>query len=289
MAGSLEAVEIRYSEKAGVLIRTDAPEHLGESTWDLLESAIRQGKQAEAIRLLDFLHEGETGPRHYFFSDWQYGNLSYVIENFGEDAYPDMFRVTEPPGPTQTLEEDGTVSWPGWVQGFPPELLSDVEAMVRKHAEIMRSHWPPRGSIQIVEEEDRYVMSFFPCNSGGRMMRSGMTEGKWGLPVTTKPHDWSWGKTGKSIYCCHCALGRGMLASQARGYPVRLHDEPDSGFNPTRVHPFDPCRMIFYKSADLIPEKYFTALGLPRDPTKFDVVPSAGRAKKGPPKYKVPL
>ena len=68
---------------------------MGESTWGLLEAAIREGRQAEAIRLLDYLHEGETAPRHFFFFDWTYGNFSYVVENFGEEAYQEMFRTED--------------------------------------------------------------------------------------------------------------------------------------------------------------------------------------------------
>ncbi|MBI2165746.1 MAG: hypothetical protein HYU29_05015 [Chloroflexi bacterium] len=258
MAVSLQAVKIERSEKLGRLLRRDEPSHLGESTWDLLETAIRAGDKAEAIRLLGYLHEGETAPRHYFYFDWMYGNFSYVAQNFGEEAYEKMFR--------------SEVTWglhDNRLGGFPVEMLTDVEAMVKKQAEIMRGHWPPRGAIVIVEEEDRYVINNFPCNSGGRMLRSGLAEGKWGLAVITKPHPWAWSKPGKPVYCLHCSLGRGIMVSEVRGFPIRVYGPPGEGFNPDKAHPFDPCSMIFYKDPDLMPERYFHALGLKKDPARF--------------------
>jgi len=141
----------------------------------------------------------------------------------------------------------------------------------------MRGHWPPRGGIVIVEEPDRWVLNFFPCNSGGRMLRSGMTEGKWSLPVTQEAYPWAWSTPGKPFYCLHCSLGRGIMGTEQRGFPLRVHDQPGEGFNPTRDHPFDPCRMVFYKSPDLIPDRYFDALGLVRQPERYGLPPQGSK------------
>ena len=267
---------LEVSRPHGRPIRTDDLESLGLSTWALLEEAIRGGDTSNAIRLLDYLHEGETAPRHFFFFDWLYGNQSYAVEQFGDTAYYEMFRAEGER--SQALAPAGTVG------GFPAAVLQDIEVLVKRQAEIMRGHWPPRGGIVIVEEPDRYVMNFFPCNSGGRMLRSGMTEGKWSLPVTSlgkdgKPDPESWSATGKPFYCLHCAFGRGIMATETRGFPIRVHDDPGSGFNPDRAHPFDPCRMIFYKDPNLIPERYFTSLGLVRDPDRFRTVPGERQSK----------
>ena len=270
MVESRTAGQLGVSRAYGRPIRMDDLGGLGLSTWSLLEDAIRAGETATAIRLLDYLHEGETAPRHFFFFDWLYGSQSYVVEQFGAMGYYEMFRAETERG--QSLAPSGTLG------GFPPALLRDVEALVKRQAEIMRGHWPPRAGIVIVEEPDRYVMNFFPCNSGGRMLRSGMTEGKWALPVTPlgedgQPYPWSWSATGKPFYCLHCSLGRGIIATEKRGFPIRVHDEPGSGFNPDQAHPFDPCRMVFYKDPALIPDRYFTALGVVKDPSRFQVVP----------------
>lgn len=269
MAVAVKGVKVEVSRELGRPLRKDAPENLGQSTWGALEDAIRAGNQAEAIRILEYLHEGEVAPAHYSSTDWLYGNQTYLVENWGQEAYEEMLRSEE--------------SWAlssNMLGGFQVELLEDIEALVKRQAEIMRAHEPPRGAIIIVEEPDRYVMNFFPCYSGGRQLQSGMTEGKWSLAVNNKPTGAFWSRTGKPIYCGHCALGRGIMISQVRGFPVRVADDPGSGFNPDREHPFDPCRMVFYKRPEDIPEKYFKALGLKKDPSKFQVVPTHMKAQK---------
>ena len=256
-------VKLKKSHRLGRLSRNGDPVSLGESTWETLEAAIARHDKAQAIRLLQYLEEGETAPRHHFLFDWIYGIQTYVVENFGEVTYEEMFRAEEWNGLTG-----------GRLSGYPLTMLGDAEAMVKRQAELMRGHWAPRGSIVIIEEEDRYVMNFFPCNSGGRMLRSGMTEGAWNLAVTKSRQPWSWNKVGKPVYCGHCALAKGIMPTEIRGYPVRIHDNPGEGFNPDRNHPNDPCRMIFYKHPESIPEKYFKVLGLKKDPSRFQVVPS---------------
>ena len=269
MVATVERAKIEQSEALGRPLRKDEPDQLGASTWELLRAAIRAGDEVNALRLLDYLHEGETASRHFFFFDWTYGNQSFVVEGFGPEAYEQMFRTETERG--QQRSPAGTVG------GFPAQLRSDAEALVKRQAEIMRGHWPPRGAIVIVEEPDRYVINLFPCNSGGRMLRTGMTEGKWNLSVNQEPYPWAWNTTGKPFYCFHCVLGRGIMATEAGVAPLRLHDDPGSGFNPDRDHPFDPCRMIFYKDPTLIPERYFTAMGLVKPPDDVET----GRAPPG--------
>ena len=261
-------VNVEVSEELGRSLRKDAPALMGESSWEALEDAIRAGKQGEAIRLLEYLHWAETATWHYFFTDWLYGNQTYVVENWGEDAYEEMFRT----------EENWGIS-NGKLAGYEPEFLTDVEALTKMHARTMRAHLPPSNSIHITEEKDRYVLTT-DCYSGGRMLQRGMTEGKWNLAVNKKALGRSWGMTTKPIYCNHCALGRGIIVSEIRGFPLRVNELPGSGFNPDINHPNDPCRFIFYKKPEDIPDRYFEALGLKKDPSKFQIVPPQLKAKK---------
>ena len=114
--------QIEMSERLGRPVRTDESDSLGRSTWSLLEDAIRADDTTAAIRLVDYVHESEVGPRHFFFTDWLYGNQSYVIEQFGPQGYEEMFRAEDGSG-------GGAAA--GTVGGFPPALVRDVEALVR--------------------------------------------------------------------------------------------------------------------------------------------------------------
>ncbi len=112
------------------------------------------------------------------------------------------------------------------------------------------------GEIEILEESDRYVISFNPCGSGGRMRRGGgidSTPSRLGPPfnfgVTGKPYPWSWEKKGFLNYCLHCCIWSELLPIEWIGYPIRITD-----YNPNHEK---PCRFLFYKFSDLIPEFYY--------------------------------
>ena len=260
-----------YSERLGRSIRKDEPEQLGVPTFTLIEEAIREGRVEDALALVDYWYEGECTPSHYFFFDWMYANQTFAAANFGEEHIEGMYRFE-----TGLRPEHKTESHPGprTIEGFPAELLrvDRGEELAKRQMEMMRSHYlPPGGRIWAEEEEDRYVLNFDPCNSGGRMMRSGMTGPPWSFGVTQKPHRWTWNRAGVPYYCAHCVLGRGIMAVEARGFPVRVHEPPGHPFHPDADHPNHPCRMLFYKRPELIPQEYWEAMGEKKDPSKFQV------------------
>ena len=144
-----------------------------------------------------------------------------------------------------------------------------VEERVYLNAEVMRSHrcGPDQdGSIEIIEEYDRYSIKMDPCGSGGRMRRGDPVDGtpsRLGPPynfgVTRKAYPWSWGRKNVPYYCIHCAINE-ILPIEWGGHPLWVTGYSDDTS--------EPCYWHFYKSPELIPEKYFARLGL-RKP-KFD-------------------
>ncbi len=143
-----------------------------------------------------------------------------------------------------------------------PVVLSPKE-LAAFLAEHLRAHFsgPGRGgSVQIVEEEDRYRLVFDACGSGGAMRRRqreagqetevmpGASRATWNLPAAVP------------TYCAHCAFNE--LESMKRfGYPVLVTEfDPD---------PHKPCGWSVYKDPKLIPEGYFRRIGFERDPSRF--------------------
>jgi hypothetical protein len=53
------------------------------------------------------------------------------------------------------------------------------------------------------------------------------------------------------------------MAIEAQGYPVKITEYSDD--------PNAPCVWLFYKKPELIPEHYFTRIGMKKDPKKFKV------------------
>ena len=226
------------SETLGRKIRKDDWDELGVPTWTLLEQAISEQKTNQALELLDHLFNHEVKFMHDLYTDWVYGLLTYIANTFGEEKINKALRSISMINPLDDSRG----------------ALVSAEELMQRLAEAMRAHCAPPGEITISEEEDRYVLSANPCGSGWRMFRNGKTKPPYNFGVTQEPYPWSWSKVGVPYYCAHCALWTGIMAIEKKGYPVRVHEFPDT--------PEDSCRMIIYKNPALIPERYFTELGM---------------------------
>ena len=102
-------------------------------------------------------------------------------------------------------------------------------------------------NFTIVEEPDRYVVTYDPCGTGGKLRRTRS------VGTTKKAYPWSWSKSGVPYYCTHCCVHFETIATEIRGYPIKIALPGNK--------PEDPCVHLFYKKPELIPEEYFTRIG----------------------------
>ena len=168
-----------------------------------------------------------------------------------------------------------------------------LEILALDTAETFRGHLsgPGRlGDIEIVEESDRIVFRFSPCGTGGRTFVNGMDDrpgagddgaedagpgaGEGGnaprFGVTTRPHDWSWGKAGVCLYCVHCCQLQERIPIRRFGYPLRVVDPPlwPQGRGEGR------CTWTIYKDPSQIPAAAYERVG----ETKPAVLGSSARS-----------
>jgi len=241
---------LTYFDSVKRRVRTDDWdwESLGRSTWTKIKEHIQSGDKHRAVELVDYLlPEGKRV--HDLYCDWTYGLLTYVAEKYGEEEVYHIQRAT-------TALVVG-----GLLKAIESLTVPEYVALL---AETMRSHRCGPGELgdfRIVEEKDRFVMSFDPCGTGGRMRRRGeldgtppRTEPPYNLGVTKKPYPWSWGKAGVPYYCTHCCIMTEIIPIEEIGYPLRIVEYPDD--------PNGECRWIVYKDKALIPEEYFARVGL---------------------------
>jgi hypothetical protein len=135
----------------------------------------------------------------------------------------------------------------------PDELTSVL-------AEHMRGHFSGvdrKGGIEIIEEKDKYRLVFGPCGTGG-VFRQRNVKGLKKFPKAT-PETWNRENQVPS-YCSHCAKNELTSISKV-GYPLWVTE-----FNPDENK---PCGWTVYKDPSLIPDEYFTRLGITKDPSKF--------------------
>ena len=233
--------------RVGRAVRQDDPDTLGRPTPALIEQAIDGNRPDEAKALARYtLPEGKA--LHDLFCDWLWDLFTRVVRRHGEDELYAMLRETQG----------------GWMvrRTWRAFLKFTVEQRLQLTAEIMRAHrsGPQQdGAIEIVEEDDRWLLRMDPCGSGGRMRRGDPVDGtpsRLGPPYdfgcTKTAHDWSWGQAGVPYYCVHCAINE-LLPMEWGGHPLWVTEyDPD---------PQKPCAWAFYQRADDIPERYYTRAG----------------------------
>ncbi len=151
-------VELEFSQALGREIRNDSWPEIGKSTWVKLQEAITAGETDEALKLAKYF-QTEDKDVHDLSCDWAYANHDYVARNFGEEEIPKMLRFAI------------SIINAGVFKGMGKLTL---EELVIRYAEVARAHWSGPGEVgscTIKEDEEKYVMTFDPCGSGGRLRR----------------------------------------------------------------------------------------------------------------------
>lgn len=119
------------------------------------------------------------------------------------------------------------------------------------------------GDVKVWEEEDRWVLRFDPCGSGGRMFRrdpeakSAPEEPPHG--VTTARYDWAWNEEGVCYYCVHCCQLQERVPIERLGYPLRVVEPPLWPPSKGRRH----CTWSIYKDPSLVPDEAYGRVGAP--------------------------
>lgn len=220
--------QLKKSDALDRLIRQDAAADLGISDWTLIRQAIDRGSKKEALDLLD-----------YAFNN--YRNLIDSLTIFRQMALTEIAAQDE-----NQVQRIHRARFTPYVKSWLETTPGVVESLQR-FTEAFRGIG--MSDFQVIEEPDRYVMVLDPCGTGGRLRRAGnATKG-----VTKTGHPWSWSKTGVPYYCTHCCTLQEVLPIEARGYPICVTDfNEDAG---------QPCRHLYYKKPELIPDEYFTRIG----------------------------
>jgi len=225
------------------------------SSIEAFVQACKKGHSETAIGAL-----GEARQRwrtaHDRACDWVYGMVDMCSRKLGEERVADLWDHMM--GPFYGTRDRYDVDRRPW--------SDSVEALLLDTAETFRGHLsgPGRnGDIEIVEEADRWAIRLDPCGTGGRTYRDDHEGGPprmlppYNYAVTTKPHDWSWGKTGVCLYCVHCCQLQERIPIQRFGYPVRVIDPPTW----PDAREGGKCVWYIYKDPALIPAAAYERVG----------------------------
>jgi hypothetical protein len=240
-----------------------------EPRWEAL--GLRAGRLANGIRGYDLSIQAAIDELDGVREDWRQlhdrmadlmaGILAFVVRRFGEARLEDCYRAIMEP----YLQER---YMPFDVRVTPYEETLDRNLYIALEA--MRGHLVGpgrRGDIELEERDDRWVLRFDPCGSGGRILRGDPEEGTgsrvlapYEFGVIEEPRPWTWNETGVCHYCAHCNLALSTIPAERWGHPVRTVDPPlwrgedDPATN-------RKCQWTVWKSLEAIPEREYERIG----------------------------
>jgi hypothetical protein len=120
-----------------------------------------------------------------------------------------------------------------------------------------------KGDVKVVDEGDRFAISFDPCGTGGVLRRGDPETGRTAYmdaSMSEEPHEWVWDdKTNIHWYCAHCAIAMEWLPGRKRGHPLRPLD-----------HSMDhdaPCVWYVYKEESNTRDYHYPRTGLSKPST----------------------
>jgi len=263
---SPEALAAREAEIFALLQHPDGRPWDHEQQWQRVHAVAADVVRAArtggpAAGLVDELVE-EWRQCHDRDVDHISGLMNEVVVRHGEAAIGAMYdTILRPWFDARYSEFD--VDKHDWKEAMRLNLLVAFEAM--------RGHLcgpGRRGDVECVETDDRVVLSFDPCGSGGRQVRGDAVEGtpprdaapyEW--PQTQEPAAWNHFEPGVCNYCAHCVVLTEIMPMRAFGYPVRAVDPPrpvPAGQAPQR------CSWTVFKDPAAVPQEYYDRVGLSR-------------------------
>jgi hypothetical protein len=226
-------VKLTQSDVWNRKIRQDELADLGVPTATLAAEAVKAGRTDEALELIEY-GTFEAKKMHDASVTVIDDLLGYLARRFGEGEIERF-----------------------WRESFTPRIAArmalnlTLEQQVHRFAEDHRGHG---ADLEVIEERDRYVLKLNTCGSG-TMLRKTRPD----LGATKEAYPWSWGRSGVPYYCTHCCIAFEIVATERQGYPARIHECPRKAD--------EPCLNFVYKKPELIPQEYFTRVGMKKDRT----------------------
>ena len=203
----------------------------------------------EGDKAIASLEASRTGwlDTHDRLCDWVQGVIAILAKHAGEETIGALWQRLM--GPMFETYERYDIDRTPWEVS--------AERLLQVTAEALRGHLSGpgrRGSLDVIEEEDRIGFRFAPCGSGGRNF-TGETHGAY--PLTTQEHDWAWNTKGVCLYCAHCCALSELNPISRFGYPARVVEPPYTNESGSRRH----CTWWIYRSPELVPDEAYRRTG----------------------------
>ena len=179
--------------------------------------------------------------RNDAYSDWAWGVLTELRTALGEAELERAFRAS--------------------MQGWRSERYAALGRLTQREIfELALESTRPllggpagEGDVDVAEDDEKWVLSFDPCGTGGRMRRAGRAGAPFGFADVEGAYDWTWGERGVCLFCAHCSFVNEIVPIEQHGAPMRVTEYPDA--------PGKPCTWTIYKAPELVPDRAFERVG----------------------------
>jgi hypothetical protein len=196
--------------------------------------------------------------------DWCCGVMNEYVTRFGEEAVPEMWeRILWPLFNWRYDKFD--IDKAAWEQDILPTLLYVAVEAMRAYLSTPRRDGAP---LEVVEHEDRWVLRFDPCGSGGRAMRGeplesapSRMEAPFNFKVIEGAYDWTDGIEGVCVYCNHCQVLMEHWPMDRFGYPLRVVDPPTYPAHDRESGRRSKCQWTIYKDPTAAPAEIYERCG----------------------------
>jgi len=203
---------------------------------DLIKDSADSGDFEKTKRRAEQLHTRAVNI-HDTYRDWVTGLLSFIGRQYGDEVL------------RQALEESMTPIVLSTQEVLEKE--TDIRKRVRFFVRFMHSHWQP---LDIIEDDEKFILKMLPCGSGGRMIQ----EGKYGPPLNylkvKKAQPITYWKEDFPVYCCHGPIWNSIPLAHGRK-PMFLEicsEKPGE----------EPCEFWLFKDPEAIPPEAYKKAGI---------------------------
>lgn len=199
---------------SAVICRTWRDFELGVAPMERVKEAIQAGDKEVATNWLERLWLDFKVP-HDVLVAWINEMFAYLAQDTEQHILDSILETHQSIWGNRYEKWDLMTPW--------EKVALTVEGM-RGHL----SGQSRKGDVLVREEEDRYVIAFDPCGTGGVLRRGDPETGHRPYPTTGQnqiSQEWIWDdKTGVHWYCSHCAIAMEWLPGNQRGYVFRPLD-----------------------------------------------------------------
>lgn len=237
----------RLTRLLGPVPSAELPERAFPELEDDLIEAVRRNDEEDTEARISGLRQSQI-EHHDRLADWCWGLLTILQSRTSEEDFGRQLRLSMEPWIAERYKV---------LEGMSMEEIFELTI------EGMRGHFggPDRaGSIDVLDLEDRWVMEFDPCGTGGRMRRGDESsgqgsreEGPYEFGSVEGAYPWTWGAEGVCSYCAHCSFVNEIIPIERLGYPMRVTEYPQNRD--------DRCRWTIFKDPALVPDSAYERVG----------------------------